>query len=965
MRYLWLVAVLFGIALAQPTQGTIEAEQIEYRPLTLPDGHQLVLIVIRGSPARITVDDTVIEAEYLEFDTEGRRLRIVGRGSVRTGSETVEGEDFTVDLRAETLRAFDVFITTEAIDLRGALATRMPGQIEVLGGYFSPCSRCRQEVDDYGFKAERLLLYPGDRLIVYEVTVLIRGVPILVLPVLVIPLGPPDRQPRLAISQGTATRRAEVALDWPYTAGANAYGTTSLRYYADVVPGEGNLVSNLLLGGRVTASYLGFGVHHRAFFDDSELVFALQYTPSFIDAREPSGKTRDQFTVRVRYETFTGVAPSVRLLVERDDSRRQRLFEYTLALGGVIQGIQGEFLSQSYVALEPSGPLSPSYAGRFTPERTVAELRLQPEGNPTYRAGPFSLSDLRLLLGVYEDLSNPAYRRVARLRTVSGGRALASYSLRFSPPSPWPGFSVSAASFFTGRYYSSGERLIRWDSQLALRQDFGSLGTVSATFTRNTTEGQTPFRFDREVPASLTDLRSSLSLNPWPWLALRADYSYVFVDSRRRDLVGSGPLNTSLTLFGNLPWISFSVRNSYDVKTPDPGTLTFDLGLRYPAPDFIAELSINHIQDLKIAPDRLGQVRNESASTLAVAFGLRPFARFELRTGQRYDPPPSPGPGPREYWDPLELTITLGTLELDDAIPGARLTYRRDINVGEPRELRLEFGVRLAALDITLDQRFDYRTGRAGAGSRYSVTWRDVASLEASGFPLLPPTWFGFTVSPTLVENWEITLRDAARRAGREQWRLSYRTSYDPTLVTDAPTPGGFRNSRLEAFVNLENTEFGPINFGVDFFGELLLADDARPRTFLQRAGLSLRSDFFGRVGVQGTLAYRATYNPVLDAITRSALTFDNLAVTVKVSDQLYLSAALSDVWDLTGNTPTESPWNFQPTLSVIWDRCCWALYGSWDTKTGQVRLAITAPGGGPGVAPEFDLGLRLPGRGE
>ena len=961
MRLLLLVLALLGAALAQPTQGVIEAEQIEYRPLTLPDGRQVQLIVVQGSPARITLGDTVIEADYLEFDTEQRLVRIVGRGRFSTGRETVEGEDFTIDLANETLRAFEVFITTAALDIRGLSAALMPGQIEVLGWRFSPCSRCPQEVEDYGFRAERLLLYPGDRLIAYEVTVFIRDVPVLTLPILLIPLGPVERQPRLSISQGTATARAEIALDWPYTAGYNAYGTASLRYYADILPGQGNLFTNALLGGRVTASYLGFGMRHRAFFADSELTFALQYLPSFIDLRQPGGKTRDQLTASFAYQTFAGITPSVQLLIERDDSRRQRLVEYTLNLGGVAAGIEGSFLSQGYLDLDPNDPApSPSYARRGVPERTLAELRLQPAGRPTFTVGPFSLSDTQLVIGAYQDLSNPANRRVARLPSVSGGRVLWNHALRLAPLSPWEGLSLFGLSTFSGRYYSSGERLVRWDSQLALRQSFGRFGDLSVSFTRNTTEGQTPFRFDREIPLSITDLRSSLSLTPLAWLALRADYSYIFWDSRRREAIGSGPLNTSLTLFGNLPWVSFSVRNSYDLRTPDPGTLNFDLGLRYPDRDFIAELTVNHIQDLKVAPDRLGQARSESASTLAAAVGWRPYARFELRTGQRYDPPAL-----LERWEPLELALTVGTLELDDAIPGARLSYRRDINLGEPQELRLEFSTRLAMLELSLEQRFDYRSGTAGAGSRYSLSWPGIASLEAGGFALLPPHWFGFTVSPTRLEQWEFSLRDAGRRFGREQWRLSYRTSFDPALATAAPEPGGFRNSRLEAFANLENTEFGPINFSLDAFAELLLADDVLSRTFLQRAGLSLRSDFFGRVGLQGTLAYRASYNPALDEITRSALTFDSLAVTVRVLDELYLSAALNDVWDLTGNTAAESPWNFQPTLSVVWDRCCWALYGSWDTETGRVRLAITTPGGGPGVAPELDLGLRWPGREE
>ena len=114
------------------------------------------------------------------------------------------------ELEEETFSGQDVIIITSEIDVIGLDANRVPGQISVLTGEFSPCGRCNQEVQDYSFQAARLELFPGDRLVAFDVYLRIRDLPILYLPLLVVPLGPPDRQPQLSITAGDELNRAEV-----------------------------------------------------------------------------------------------------------------------------------------------------------------------------------------------------------------------------------------------------------------------------------------------------------------------------------------------------------------------------------------------------------------------------------------------------------------------------------------------------------------------------------------------------------------------------------------------------------------------------------------------------------------------------------------------------------------------------------------------------------------------------------
>src|SRR5690606_701379 len=162
--------------------------RLDIRTLGLPGGEEVQLYVIEGDGLVITIDDDVLKADYVEFDLTNRLVRVIGFGSFTTGGETVEGYGLIIDLSAESFLADDVLIITEAIDVKGDSASRVPGLIRVALGEFSLCSRCGQVVEDYGFKAARLELYPGDRLVAFDVTVLIRAAPVLHLPLMVLPL---------------------------------------------------------------------------------------------------------------------------------------------------------------------------------------------------------------------------------------------------------------------------------------------------------------------------------------------------------------------------------------------------------------------------------------------------------------------------------------------------------------------------------------------------------------------------------------------------------------------------------------------------------------------------------------------------------------------------------------------------------------------------------------------------------
>ncbi len=928
--------------------------RLEIRTVTLPGGEEVEVYVLVGEGLTVTIDEDVLTADHVEFDLTRRIVRVVGRGSFTQGGETVEGEDMVIDLGRESLEARDVLIVTEDIDVGGAGASRVPGMIRVAMGEFSPCSRCEQEVEDYGFRAERIELYPGDRLVAHAVTVLVRGEPAFDLPLLVLPLGPDDRQPRLHYETGSATSRARIELTWPYVAGPDARGDLTLRYLADVRPG-GSPLGDALLGGAVVRSYFGVRLDHDFYTPRGAGTLLVDHTPGL---EEPGGWQPPRWTVTFAYGDDPVLGPpSTEVLLTRDDERRPRLWEATLRARRVDHGIDALFSSQVFIDLDDGDAFStPSYAGRGTPLLTPFRLELSPESR-TLDLGVLTVDRLLLDIGAFEDDSNPINRSAAATPTIASGRVVESHALSLGPLSPWSGARLSARTDFTGYYYGTAERQVSWSTRATAEQSFGSTGSLSVTFTRDVTEGETPFRFDVLAYRARTDLLAAFLLDPTPWLRVQQRGGYVFLDDRNPDAEGWAPLETTLTLLRNVDWLSLTVRNAYDLQDDDPGVVDLDVALRTRG-TLTASLEVSHAEDLKVTEDRItGLPTDDSETSVRLSAGVRGAFEVTASTAYRYAPPPPQDGGPPDHFDDLSLRLTLGTLRQDDLVPGLALDYARDLDRGEVSAFGVEFTARAGPVHLYALERLSLPAGRVSQ-SRLRAEWPGIVAAEARGLEWLPPTALGLPAPEPYVRDLEFALEDSPM-AGTPAWRVAFTTRYDPALDGGA---GGMRGSTLTGRALLDSRYVGPAHLSVDGFAELAWRDDALDVTYLRRANLAFGVDLYERVGLQGTLGYAAGFDSAAQEVTSARLTLSDVALIVRPIDELYVGVVLDDVWDLTGSDPNRLV-EFRPELTVVWDRCCWALYGSWDSATGVVSITLTTPGAEQGFRQVFDSGLAIPGR--
>jgi hypothetical protein len=964
----WLLILLFLLlGFAQAARIKIETDptdpnsRLEIRNAVLPDGTEIEYYVVQSTPVKITIDeDETLIGNHIEIDLTNKLVRIIGYGSITTQEDGLtEGNDLVFNLTDETFTGRDVLITTEQIDVIGVDADRIPGQISIQTGRFSPCTRCNQQIEDYGFRARRLMLYPGDRLVAYEVNLVIRELPVLYFPILVVPLAAPDRQPKLSITRGTGASsgsRAELFLDWPYVMGANAYGLVGLRYYADIEPGGGGFLRNAILGGQASESYLGAALNHQFITRTGDGTFLFDFVPRFSETEPAEFKVNFQYDTNPELNVF-----QTSLLFNRDDSTIPNLADYRVRFRNVFSGLDASFTSQGFIDLEPRDEnRRPSYG---SPLYTYGEFEVKPEDEKSYSLGAFTISNILFRLGVFGDSPRLQTADQEGLVIQNAGRILEQHTITLDPLSPWRGLEITGNTAFKGQYYSTGERAVAWNTTLGARQTFGTVASLNLSFVRNITEGVSPFQFDSLGENRSIYLEGRFDLTPAPWISFNTGTRYIFFNQRRSTNIGFDPLITQLTLFNNLGWLYLDFRHEVDFReaTRD-NKLTTTFRISSPEPTLDAALTLTYLKDFI----REGRTpRDESEFTYEFRYGITPYLTFAM-TGGSYAEPAREG----EVFKPLDLSLTVGTEDQQDYIPSFGIIYRYDFNETRLNELGYRLTASLQPIELEVNQLFGIRTTDTGADettyqitdARYRVTWRNIAFFEGSGYAFINP----FALDRETPQTWSFRLEDDIAEDD-VRFALKYTSTYrpcnpdepDPEFRYCKPAGLYFENTTLEASSGLTDVSLYGVRLELDFLATWRLRDDSLERTYLQQLGLSFFSDVNGWLGIQGDLGYQGSYDPSTDELSTSTLTITNFAVTFRVTPEVYFSTVFNEDWDFT----EENPYNFQPEFRVIWDRCCWALYSSWDTATGEIELTITTPGSDQGFTQAFDSSLKLPGK--
>ncbi len=602
----FLVLLIFCLATtAQARKITIiQATKVELRPsVTTPSGTSEEYIVIVGDPAIIKIDDDEITADRIEYNKTTRKLRIVGEGIFQGKSDTIAGRDFEVDLESEGLSAADVFISTTEIDVEGVNCERLPGQVSVQDGYFSPCSRCGTTQDAYGFKAGEITLYPGDRLVARDVTILLAGAPIMYLPIVVVFLSEPSRYPKLELNLGQTTSRPTVGLDLPFTIGENGFGYWLLRYYAARTPAFGigfdvNFVNLFGYSNKARAAFLLLPPQSGT---ELQLAyrFALEEMRIPIGGRDPEDRWADLLLNASLTRADSGASAELRGALPNGGNQQTRL-DFALKWSAARFDINVQSFREPLfdLSLTANATRSDLESQKEIRQPFIFELQFTP-GKPLLpKLGGFQISSWNWSAGFLSTPVNPLNPSATlsinpdgtnKQTNIAAFRVAFAVAVALEQPL-WTGAKLFGGTDFAGRYYSSRnssdpvnaplvfdgeyERNIVFNANLGAQQSIGTWFELGLNSRYNVSRGETPFAIDQSFSSNRAgngSFGANLTLRPLPWLNLTATQQYGFTVNFRNITTFDGlfePFSATLSLSPKS--VSFSLSGQYDFETAKP-----------------------------------------------------------------------------------------------------------------------------------------------------------------------------------------------------------------------------------------------------------------------------------------------------------------------------------------------------------------------------------------------------------
>ncbi|MGQ9692077.1 MAG: LPS-assembly protein LptD [Thermaceae bacterium] len=552
MRVLVLLFLL-GPALGA-TLKVLEADRLELRN---EEGEEVYILV--GNPVRLERDGERLEAGRVVYNrTQGVLLLLEGVRYLDKEGREIQAESLTLSLGQEAFTALQVRLARGHLLVTGPVCERALGVFMVERGYATPCHACGQDPPDYAFRAEEVLLYPGDRVVARGVTLLVREVPVLTLPVLLLFLS--ERRPRLEVGRDEGGFYLKTAL--PYVSGSGL-GFTLLNYFQ----GRG----------------YGFGVDHFGVGEAKERYFFLHTPP-------------ETFQYRLEY-SLKRPTRRIHALLERDDMKEKLT---NLRAEALLE--RDPFLPEEIARLRLGLDLFLDHDPTTPPPRRTQKLELE-TALSEIRERTYSISG-SLTLGLYAAEANPLNRSARALGPyLWAGRLLLSHTETLSTPL-WEGASLRGENRFRGFYYTTrnpngeNERQVDWTTRLSLRQTWGG-AFLEASYLRSLQEGESPFRFDalpnrktheltlgtglREGPFSL-GAKTGRDLEKGRYLPLELSAQYQdplgnALLTHRRDLEGQGPLETKASL--SLSPRPFSFRAALRFDHPRGLFDPFDLALGY------------------------------------------------------------------------------------------------------------------------------------------------------------------------------------------------------------------------------------------------------------------------------------------------------------------------------------------------------------------------------------------------
>ena len=918
-----LLAGLLLLGLGSASARTIRIIQADRLELNKVDGQEIV--VISGERVELHVDDDVVIATRVEFNRSRRTLTLIGRGrydavNAQGGVQQLVGSDLVVNLGNQAVTGQDVILSDTDLEIRGEAVERVPGRLTASGSYFTPCAKCGRTPNDYAFRAKRLILYPGDRLIGYEATLLLADVPVLYLPLVALPLNDPSRQPRLSYTNDFYDGRTFKA-DLPFAFSSNVLGTTYLRYYQNRSPSFGG-------GGAFTI-----------------------YTPArWIDRIDAYGLAEPN-SVNAEGTFTSGYAIDATLSAkghfEVENSAPGGL-TYSISLERRAIGLQDTDTNKGVTNINAQADVTLTNVrnvGNVKLSATIVDRRgLKPTDNlgstfkrpevvidpdayrVTFRNGNSLSADFRFTVGNYFSQSNPLSRKAtAQGPNYSTARLQEEHSIQFLAR-PWKNADLSIINNFTGRYYLSGQRTVDLEIGGSLTQTFGI---------RPPTDSSAPTYTPYGTPINLP---SSLGTFTVGYKYLRREGVSPFAFDALSSPRLSAPLGAALTLTPG-SGVTLQLSQDYDLIQPADNQLPANFSVSVAqAP---VQLNITAQQDF--FKSRLESLNASGSFGASAARGLNfSFSGSYTRLG---------GPdtlttaingigGVRTNTFGVSLVQDLKARELRSVSVTANAVSTRDAVVN-PVTLSLNETVNLQSSNLSGTINVNWRNLAFSTTHSLTLPTGSVQPSTVEGQPDNPggdTVYFSVGNIPGGGLN---TGLPGSASDSNLTWNLRYGGAYDLANT---------RWSRPELSASLRASKQGQ---SLSAQATLALPGSLRydnPGPYLQTASVTGAYQLSRRVAVNGIASYTRTQPSVPGQSLSETLNLSPLAFNFTFGRQDRPDASLTATFQQTiswVNGVRTDPTPFQPVLLLTVDRCCWAFQAEINPIAKRFRIGLVLPGAG------------------
>jgi len=419
------------------------------------------------------------------------------------------------------------------------------------------------------------------------------------------------------------------------------------------------------------------------------------------------------------------------------------------------------------------------------------------------------------------------------------------------------------------------------------------------------------------------DLSYKLEFSPDLGSLLRIDQAFHF-DNQVLEL---GNISSFISLFGDVPWFSFTANNTINPQKEDWGNILLEARLQEGAFVAIAK----HRQDLKSEAIQSDStiLLNETQTALNLQYQLTPEIRTSVKTAYNHQPLKPVANNQARYWEALDFSVRF----YEDG-NSAQFTYSHDLNNGEARFYNFQTQFRVEDIHVAVDQSLWPQT-LFKHSNNWRFTWDDVVGIELSNFPFL-----------SLSQYFDDDVYDRTERirvfddVNYMNFEVAYSRSFDSRLERNNII-GNYQKSLLSLKLSTNRLYSSDKLYWLKARSALdyRLADALQKDSYLDRFSFGFSFANTDSFALATEFSYQGIY--IGDKVDQHLSTLKQLTATAKITDNTYISASLKNPWTYSSNAVNPITWSPFPTFYMIYEPNGLDFYAFVESETGTIGIGL------------------------